>query len=753
MSKFIPRNIKTSEASERPKDGRRLLSKRGSLDLNEKVNLLISSSMSNYNEILPAFSGTVNRFFSSTKASETQTLRVSHKSSSVSRNLSQDQPRTEFNKYWEISERIETLEIRLAQNIEKNPESKLLLWKNCSNEVISLVKRENSELASILNRLVKGFLFSLEEITNEFQVEQSRKVRLIQEQIEMNREKSEEINKLLGQIQEFKEVKLAEEWKIQADIKKLFGEYEDEQEVENAKARCEALLKNKPSGIVPLLKGVYKDMRKNRELPEFDDDEIDQPNPDDISKALRFNFSLILQASTKKAMNLLRKDVKTKLVSTQTLIACVSVEEYQELVKKLEKTSFSQQSLQIQLEKYRDELMAKIQAAEKAEVDKNQAFTQMLKSKREADVYLKELTALKKEFEKVSFEKDKAEKELDLKTQKFNKIQDKLMSVENKLKNLAGKTSLPQSIQMEIEKKSAFFGGGEEGFESELLNVNNEVFRYKKHSKLGMNDKRVNSKSNLYDTKPFVYDRNMGKKQMSKSNYSSRSSLMDDYIDYMNKPGISKIQLDSKTQKSPQKRSSINSNDNSPTSKATDTINEHKHSTEYNKVSLNPSKRASIKINIIQPNETEEQTESQNSPKNKKNKKNDKNDKKTLKRMSTKLSESNEKNSEKNNLDIQNEFIDAQRTIERDGKSLVLKDQSTCMLEKMSTFCSVSVQCGQNEDEDDSKKEGNSRIGIFHFNPNNYFGFRGDVFYNNRQVFVAQPKIPDCFMNPEKKKE
>ena len=118
--------------------------------------------------------------------------------------------------------------------------------------------------------------------------------------------------------------------------------------------------------------------------------------------------------------------------------------------------------------------------------------------------------------------------------------------------------------------------------------------------------------------------------------------------------------------------------------------------------------------------------------------------------MSSKLSESNEKNLEKKKLDVQNESFGVQRAIERDGKTLILKDQSTCMLDKMSTFCSVSVQCGQYEDEEDGKKEGISRMGIFHFNPNNYFGFRGDVFYNNQQVFVAQPKIPDCFMNSDK---
>lgn len=753
MSKFIPRNIKTSEASERPKEGNRLLSKRGSLEMNDKVNLLISSSMSNYNDSLPIFSGTVNRFFSSTKASESQTVRVSHKSSSVSRNFnsSQDQPRNDSNKFWEISERIETLEIRLAQNPDTNPQSKLLLWKNCSNEVISLVKRDYSELAIGLGRLVKGFLTALEEISAEFQMEQNRKIKLIQEQIDLNKEKSDQILRLQSQIQDFKEIKLSEARKIESEIRELFGEYSDEQEIDEARARCNALLKNKPSEIVPLLKGVYKDMRKNRELPDFNDNEIDQPNPDDISKALRFNFSLILQASTKKAMNLLRKDIKTKLVSTQTMIACVSVEEYQELLKKLEKTSFSQQTLQIQLEKYRDELMQKIQSAEKAEIDKNQAFTQMLKCKREADVYLKELTALKKEFEKVSIEKEKTVNELDAKTKNLNKLQDRFNNIENKLKKIVNNPAAPQTLVKDKEKNTPVMS--REGSDPNLTIINNEVIKYKGYPKPP--EKKRNSRSNLYDNKLNIYNSGLGKKQMSKSNYSSRSSLMDDYIDYMNKPTKTKIPVDSS--KPGQKRNSLNSNDNSPTSKGTDTLNEHKNYTEDGQSPINPAKRQ-IKISIIQPNESEELIPGDKSPKKNKKKKDKKKgqkfengkEKSSPKRMSTKLNEDNEKIQDKGKIEMHSENYCVQRSVERDGKTLILKDQSTCTVDNISTFCSIATQCGQSEDED-KQKDSQSMAGIFHFNPNNYFGFRGDVFYNSGQVFVAQPKIPDYSMCFEKK--
>lgn len=744
MSRLTKRSIHTSESAERPSIPLKFLKKRGSFDITEKINLNLSSSMSNYNDQFAHFT-TVSKINSSTKASESPLNRKSFKSSSASRCPNTlESNKLESTRFWEIIERIESLELRITKNLDKSPNSKLLLWKNCCSEVVSMIKAENQELALVINRLVKGCLSALDEVCVEVTSEKGKQEKMIREQGDLIKGKDLEIGRLSREIKAFNEVKLAQDWKINKQIKEMFAEYEDEGEVVKARSQCDTLLKDKGNGLVPLLKEIYENLKKGRDGQELIENEFDQPHPDDISNALKFNFNLILQASTKKAMKLLRKDIKTKVVASQTMIACVSSDEYQDLMKKLEKSTISQQSLAAQLEKYRDDVINKSIIAEKAEQDKNQAFNQIIKMRKEIETYLKEMAGIKKDNEKLNNDKEKIVKELDLKSDQLNKTQDKLISIENKMKKLISRTTQPQSFINDFEKSAP---PSKQNSEKELVVLTNEVTKYTVRGRVGMNS-RKNSRSNIYEGKSFVYEGSLGKPKNLNSNNSSRASLLDDYIEAMNKP--------TKPRKSSQvlnvaskdrRRSSVVSYENSPIhNRGTDTENRMDGLEKPDNSNL---KKMSLKINILNPQNVEDSDPEDHSPtkveKNQKDK--NKHGSKNVRKKGKKPSQTGKKD-DSPFKDSHHEEVDisqtAQRVIEINGKSITLVDESTNTSEKISTFCSISIQCGGEESDPANSKDRFGSLNLFHFNPNNYFGFKGDVFYNSSgQVFSAQPTMPD----------
>jgi hypothetical protein len=744
MNKIITRSIKTSESAERPSIPIKFLKKRGSFDNSDKPNLNLSSSMSNYNDQFPPFNAQ-NKVFSSTKASESPLNRKSHKSSSVSKCLQNnlDSIKPETFKFWEVSERIESLEIRISKNPETSPASKLHFWKNCCAEVVSLIKSESVELGNAVQRLVKGSLLALDEVCLEFSLEKARFERNFKEISEVLKGKDLEIEKLNKEIRGFKSVKLEQDWKINSQIKELFEELDDdEEEVKQAKIRCEKLLKTKNNSLVPLLQEIHENLRKGRDNQEYLDPEFDQPNPDDISNALKFNFNLILKASTKKAMKLLRKDVKTKIMATQTMIACVSAEEYQDLMKKLEKSTISQQSLAAQLEKYRDDVIIKSQIAEKAEQDKNQAYNQIIKMRKEIESYLKENLNIKKDNEKLNNEKEKFAKELEMKNGLLIKTQEKLASTENKYKKILNKTAQPTHFINDLEKNDVF---NKQPSEKEIVILNQEVVKYSTRYRPGMNS-RKNSKSNIYEGKTLNYENFFNKSKNQNSNQASKTSLLDDYINSINQNPKTRKQSQVISQNSQNRRkSSVFSNENSPIhNRATDTDNRHENLERPN---FSESKRKSIKINILQPegsqftepdDETPVKNEKVGTSKTKAKYQENR-------RISMKNSGNNpkieelEKGKQDKDVDISQKNT---RVLEINGKSVVFVDESTNTIEKISTFCSIGLQCGGSSNEEE-QKDLFGHLGIFHFNPNNFFGFKGDVFFNGN-VFTAQPTMPDC---------
>ena len=607
-----------------------------------------------------------------------------------------------------------------------------------------MIKAENQELALVINRLVKGCLSALDEVCSEVVTEKGKQDKMIKEQVDLIRGKDLEIGRLGREIKAFHEVKLAQDWKINAQIKEMFAEYEDEGEVVKARTKCDKLLKEKGNTLVPLLKEIYENLKKGRDGQELIENEFDQPHPDDISNALKFNFNLILQASTKKAMKLLRKDIKTKVVASQTMIACVSSDEYQELMKKLEKSTISQQSLAAQLEKYREDVITKSIIAEKAEQDKNQAFNQIIKMRKEIETYLKEMAAIKKDNEKLNLEKEKTTKELDCKTDLLNKTQDKLISIENKMKKLIMRTNKPQSFINDYEKSAP---PSKQSSEKELVVLTNEVTKYTVRGRVGMNS-RKNSRSNIYEGKSFVYEGTLGKPKNLNSNNSSRASLIDDYIEAMNKPTRPrKSSQVANVGSKDRRKSSVVSYENSPIhNRGTDTENRMDALDKPDNSSL---KRMSLKINILNPENLEDSDPENSSPvkieKNKKDKNvnGGKNQRKKGKKplQTGKKDASPFKDSNDPELDISQT---TQRVIEINGKSIILIDESTNTSEKISTYCSISIQCGGEDSESGNSKDRFGSLNLFHFNPNNYFGFKGDIFYNSSgQVFSAQPTMPD----------
>lgn len=85
----------------------------------------------------------------------------------------------------------------------------------------------------------------------------------------------------------------------------------------------------------------------------------------------------------------------------------------------------------------------------------------------------------------------------------------------------------------------------------------------------------------------------------------------------------------------------------------------------------------------------------------------------------------------------------------RDVKIISLEDRSTNTISKIQAGISVAIQYNwETSDAIEEKSSSNSGILMMHFNPNNYYGLKGDVFYNSQaQIFTPQSKCCELQTN------
>lgn len=722
MSRFFHNRNLSAEIAE--ESGKKELRNR---EVMGSTKYLVGSPLSCYNEVLPPCLATGTRFFSNNKALNSPKLRKNHRSAQASRlvHTSQDNHRpSTAPACWEISERIESCEIRCQQSTEV--QDKLKLWKNCCSDVIPVFTKENNELGRNLNRLTKGIFEVFGNANDDWNAKINSKVVEIQFLCEEIKILSQTVTSLQNEVRGFKEVKLAEDLKIQSEIEMIFGN--DDKEIKEIQKRSQTLLDLKPSGIVAQLKEIYKNLTKEKYIPEYKDFTIDSPNPDDISMAFKYNYHLILKSTTRKVLSLLKKEFHQSDIQTQTSIPCISLSEHEELLKKFEKSTLALQSALVQNEKLREDNIGKSQIADRFEKEKNQAHYDMLRFKRENDASSKELFALKKDFETIFAEHEAAKKTIESKVKETMKQELRLQSQAMKIKKLTmiAVTDLDEESRIS-EAGSPFNREFERNFTD---------FAY---------DQPKRSPRNRDYTEAGIGRRSVRTANSASTTLAPRGSLYQGY-------GNNKSNFSS--------NSSIDAGENEKNEKNDKNIGKE----IFPGGKFFPNRQTDEKINTMPtiPEDGSFMNERSTEKSKKKKKKSDKNARKTpespgkgsISRQST---FSKEKNSKKNakiskessanvtSQDQHTEIEENQREIIRDGKVIHITNKST-NTNSLRAVVSVGVQFNwESPDQDfEEKTSETSGLYMFHFNPNNVYGLKGDIFYNSTaKVFSAQSRTKE----------
>ena len=435
-----------------------------------------------------------------------------------------------------------------------------------------------------------------------------------------------------------------------------------------------------------------------------------------------------MQATTKKALGLLRKEFKQFDKGIQTHEPCVSAYEFEEISKKYEKCSLSLQSAQLQLDKLREDYLAKIQFSEKCEKEKNIYNHEMLKFKRETDACLKESTGLKREIEILKEEKSKACSELAKKSKELLKLEERVQSQGVKIKKLLVNTGPGKGIEIamnEAIKEENNMIGTEEGYHYGVYPSSKKSIREHTAPIDARRPTRIISNaSNSLEPSSSLY-RGLA---VNKSPYSSNSSLgSDDRIPYKDNSSVTKYNYKNKEEfKDIIKPMSI-INENIP--------GHIDQNLEYQEKTYN-------KDTFISQISTKKKKNT-----NKSNKSN-KSDKKSPKKetITTQVTNDTNKRTVESKIKIiikdENNEITDNREIIRDGKVIKLIDKANNTISNIKATVSVAIQFNweQPEDVTENTKESGSLF-LLHFNPNNVYGLMGDIFYNSHaKVFAAHSK-------------
>ena len=739
MSRFFHnRNLSSDYPEDSLKNNSRFQSIR---DITASTKFLVATTpLSAYNEQLPPCLATGNRFFFNIKSSESPKLKKNYRSAQASRlvHTSQDNHRpSTAPACWEIAERIESCEIRCQQSVEISINDKIKLWKNCCTDILPVFKKENNELGSSLSRLTKGIFNLLGDASEEFNGKVNRKIDEIQQLTEEIKNLMQTVSRLQSEAKRNQEIKIAEDLIIKNEVDEMFGN--DEEEIKALQLRTKRLLELKPSGVVGYLQEIYNSLSKERFIPEYTDFDIDTPNPDDISMALRYNYHLILQSTAKKVMSLLKKEFQQFDKNTQTQIPCVSSVEYEEILKKFEKNQLSLQSAQMQIDKLREDLISKQQQVEKSEKDKNHAHHEMLKCKRECDSASKELSSLRKDFESISSEFQTTKKELEVKTKECLRQEQRLQAQASKIKRLSAVPSLDMSdidaeSQGGLDPHSSF----DRGFSGSNLEIPKRSPRDRDSTSVNRPRQAIRTATNVVNAagslmqRSSLYASSGGNKSNSSSSASFEVAENERRIGKELYPGAKILGRGHQEKEESLVKMPTIHEDGPPDSNFEEGYR-RKSTLRYDEKgvsSTKPEKKIKKKksdTSYLSRSSTMKDEKAKDKNKNKEKKVKDKKD-------------------TTDTMVQQDSFIGGEenkREVFRDGRAVQLVDRATNTASIIKAQVSIALQFNwECPDQEEKKVEDNdSGIYMLHFNPNNVYGLKGDVFYNSRgRVFSAQPR-------------
>lgn len=350
-----------------------------------------------------------------------------------------------INSFWEIKERTESYEMRIKSSLKKVTEE-FSLWNKCCQDISPLIKQHSPDLCEIFTKLTGNFSNLFKELEKESQDQRKKSSQEIQSLKKNIKSLEEEAKSLQSLINSMKNSERLELEQIQKEIDELFGP----DDLDSHLSKLKKSTTDHGVSTAEYLKEVYNTMNKEFIVPEKRSIEFPKFNADDFTSAMQSKFKLLQKSTAYRVLKMMESKNKAT-IGVMTSANYVDPKEFEDTLGALEKMNIQYQSAVMQIERLRDETLAKHSFGEKMENEKILLIGELARVKRDLENANKENSVLKNE--NTGLKNEIAQKEANSKSQNFAEMETLVNTLTAKLASSSKKAeSLNDSLKDRDEK-------------------------------------------------------------------------------------------------------------------------------------------------------------------------------------------------------------------------------------------------------------------------------------------------------------
>lgn len=618
----------------------------------------------------------------------------------------------------------------------------------CLDDILPLVKSTNEEVASAISII----FLNLKSATNDFKTLQKRLESDMKAKFKgfenTKRDLEKEIERLKSELTETQKIKFEENRRIKAEVDEIFGD--DDREYQLFKLKTKRLLDVKPTGAAEFLKEIYNEMNQERHIPVPKTFDGIICEPEELELGLRLQFSILQRTTAHRVIKLFDNKTISQVKETQTTESFVEQKVYDEAVKLAEKYNLLYHGSQHQEERFREEIKIKSNTIQSLETEKSQLNSDILKTKREIEAFVKEIETLKKEIEIYRKKLDESKIIIDGNMSKValleTQIENQLVKLSRLSKPLSKVNDLEADTEEERLQQRDSTPNSQNRGENNKSSTRRDKSRASERNKM-KSPRVLNSRSTISDKEEEYED-----EQESYTPSQSRMTVKREQIRKMtetnSKFGDSEKDYDQKSGLKSPIRSFDKPSTASNNPKTQDVTEKIK-----NNLKIPAQKRQVSHAKVGGPDfETQEYSEEEgnnilstgNTQKRQQKDRSIGEDKLYKSKDTT-----NPKHLNKESVTSSIENLDRETYHSKmgaNGIEVVFVDRGLWTNDlKNENLLSNSVGVQYNwESPDIPAASETSNLYIFAYNPNNVFGLRGDTFYNKSSyTFNPHPRIPE----------
>lgn len=738
------------------------------------------SPFSVYTTIKNQTAPTCQRFFSLKPLIQSPNTEVS---TSRSIHTSQEVSPKKFITHSDITERIDSYELRIKKSFDfETLQENFYMWERCYNEILPEIKKQTDigpgvikicvNYADIIKRVFKFVYMKDNEDKSSYNS-------LYQQYCALDAHNKQ----LVAEMDEFKKYQKLDMEKIQKEIEEIFGK--NDLEISELRNKSKEHKDNFNKNTEYMLKEIWTAMNQEFNIPELKNLDFIGMDPNDIPGLLSDKFYMVQKYTAKRIVEIIRSRKNLIDKSAQTTAVYIDPKHHDEQTKVIEKLHLQLQSALASVEKYRESFRSKINILDTLELEKTSALNEVSKLKKDNEHYsnsvdklnlelkkfVSELNNTQKDKETLLSEKAQLTSELSLNQKNIIELKITIDKLEKNIKDGTEKIKFLENNLAKRRKNNDVAETPAKPSEKPSAKFNDKDFmNFIKSGK-----KRDSIKDSRKSTPEKMSNRERNSISSNQQEININSSSPNNLNNLINPSSPSNLsnQESNKIMETQARSIELNSGYNTKNTRkvpADRRVSSRNPKNDLNRIDevKSPSYRLSINDVDSQYREkfgsTKSRERSQGTGEESYFEGNAKEKSKIQKRRHHKdrlegvnyeednYSRSDESNDEyhtkkfyENGLkpsgsNYSNESREGLSENEGKRNVLISTEELTFIIVLQN---SIGIQCNGNVPDADAN-EGSERVYILPYNPNQYYGLRGDSYYHTtHSIFHAQPRIPD----------